>query len=181
MRYRVGLLALILIAGLLASGCETLLPLETPVSTPAPSGSSSTKSGATPAVQQQISAETTVTRVEPAAQDIAYAKSLGGVPHDGEGLFFIVGASLATEREAHLKLEKATSRFGDMQTYFIVQHSDGFDGFEPGWWLLIEAHRQQPSDEDMQLAKRAFPDAYVKPALVRTKNPIPVYEDLVPK
>lgn len=113
-----------------------------------------------------------------AARD--YASQLGGTPHKGKQLYFIIGESVDSEAAAQKKLDAATPLFGDMQTYFIVQKSDNFEGMRPGWWVVIEAYTKKPEDNDLQLAKRAFPDAYVKPATVKTDDPIPVYEELVP-
>ena len=113
------------------------------------------------------------------ARSIAYAKSLGGTPHKGESLYFLIGASVKTEAEAQAKLDGATPRFGDMQSYFIVQRSDNFDGMNPGWFVVVEAYRGEPSQENLQFGRRGFPDVYVKQATVKTEDPIPVYEDMV--
>jgi hypothetical protein len=117
----------------------------------------------------------------PSAKSLAYAKRIGGTSHEGERLYFVIGDSVDTQREAQSLLDKAIPRFGDMQSYFIVQRSDSFEGMRPGWWVAIEAYRQPPSPENLQFAKRGFPGAYVKRATVRTADPIPVYEDSVPK
>jgi hypothetical protein len=76
-------------------------------------------------------------------------------------------------------LEKATPLFGDMQSYFVVQLSDNFEGLKPGWWVVIEVYRGEPSPDNLAFDRRGFPDAYVKQATVRTSDPIPVYEDMV--
>jgi hypothetical protein len=109
---------------------------------------------------------------------IQYAKDLGGKSHKGESLYFIIGDSVDSESAALAKLEQAIPKFGDMQSYFVVQRSDGFQGMKPGWWVIIEAYRQQPSPENIQFGERGFPNAYVKKATVKTSDPIPVYEDL---
>ncbi|MDP3631264.1 MAG: hypothetical protein Q8S43_10000 [Actinomycetota bacterium] len=90
-----------------------------------------------------------------------------------------MGTSVRSEQEAQAALEKAIPLFGDMQSYFIVQRSDGFDGMASGWWVVIEAYRERPSQENMDFARRAFPDAYVRRAVVGVSAPIPVYEDMV--
>ena len=110
------------------------------------------------------------------SDSIAYAKSLGGTSHEGETLYFVIGASVESEPEAQAMLEDAIPLFGDMQSYFIVQRSDNFQGMEPGWWVIIEAYRSEPSPENLDFDRRGFPDAYVESATVRTSDPIPVYE-----
>lgn len=115
----------------------------------------------------------------PSAKSRAFAKRIGGTSHEGEKLYFIIGDSVGTEREAQSLLDRAIPRFGDMQSYFIIQRSDNFDGMRSGWWIVIEAYRKRPSPENLQFAKRGFVGAYVKRATVRTTDPIPVYEDLV--
>lgn len=113
------------------------------------------------------------------AESAKYAESLGGNSHENERLYFIIGASVRSERDAQKELSRALPLFGDMQSYFIVQRSESFEGMRPGWWVVIEAYRKQPSRENLMLARRAFPDAYVKTATVGTSYPIPVYEDQV--
>jgi hypothetical protein len=115
----------------------------------------------------------------PSGSALAYAKRIGGTSHDGQTLSVVIGASVPTEAEAQAVLDAATPRFGDMQTYFIVQRSDNFAGMNPGWWVVIEAYRAPPSPENLALGRRGFPSAYVKRVTVRTDDPIPVYEDLV--
>ena len=89
----------------------------------------------------------------------------------------MIGASVKSEAEAQMALDKAIPSFGDMQSYFIVQHSDNFDGLEPGWWIVIEAYYSQPEQSELDFGRRGFADAYVKQAQVLTSDPIPVYED----
>ena len=115
------------------------------------------------------------------ATSIEYARDIGGTDHGGESLFFLIGASVRTENQARKALDRALPFFGDMQSYFIVQRSDGFQGLRPGWWVVMEAYRNTPSKENLELARRAFPDAYVRRAIVLVTEPIPVYEDLVNK
>lgn len=127
----------------------------------------------------------TVTPNAPAAggglssESIAYAKSIGGSSHEGQALYFIIGASYSTEAAARAALTEAQHLFGDMQSYFIVQRSDSLEGLTPGQWVIVEGYRATPDETNLQFARRAFPDAYVKRATVRTGDPIPVYEDLV--
>ncbi len=110
---------------------------------------------------------------------IAYARSIGGTSHKGNTLYFIIGASVESEEEAQSKLDKAIPIFGDMQSYFIVQKSDNLEGMRPGWWVIVEAYKAKPSQENLDLAKRAFPDASIRKAIVRTSDPIPIYEELI--
>jgi hypothetical protein len=42
-----------------------------------------------------------------------------------------------------------------------------------------EAYRDEPSDENVGFARRAFSDAAVARATVRAADPVPVYEDMV--
>ena len=123
---------------------------------------------------------TTTTRltISVSSESLAYAKSLGGTSHQGETLYFVIGASVETEGEAQTLLEGAKA-VGDMQSYFIVQRSDNFEGMSPGWWVVFEAYRDYPSPENIAFGRRPFPGAYVKSATVRTSDPIPVYEDMV--
>ena len=104
---------------------------------------------------------------------------MGGSPHQGETLYLVLVASLDTEELAQAALEAAIPLFGDMQSYFIVQRSDNFDGLPPGSWVVIEAYRDQPSSEDLELGRRAFPGASVRKVVVTTADPIPVVEDML--
>ena len=112
-------------------------------------------------------------------ESIEYARSLGGSSHQGEALYLVVGASVDTEELAQSALVAAIPLFGDMQSYFIVQRSDNFDGLPPGSWVVIEAYRDQPSSENLEFGRRGFPDASVSRVVVATANPIPVVEDMV--
>ena len=113
------------------------------------------------------------------AKSLAYAKQIGGLDHKGQTLNFIVGGSFGTESEAQAALDKALPSFGDMQPYFIVQRSDSFAGMTPGSWVVVEAHFKAPTAQDLEFARRGFPDARVERARVIVAAPIPVYEDLV--
>jgi hypothetical protein len=110
---------------------------------------------------------------------LTYAEDLGGTSHLGQDLHLVIGASVNSENEAQALLEEAIPKFGDMQSYFIVQRSDNFEGLEPGSWIVIEAYRNQPSAENLDFGRRGFPDAYVEGVTVLTSDPIPVYEELV--
>lgn len=112
-------------------------------------------------------------------ESIAYAEQLGGTSHEGDILYVIIGASVPTEAEAQQLLEQALPSFGDMQPYFIVQRSDNFEGMEPGWWVVMEAHYSEPDTCELEFGRRGFPDAYVKKVTVSVPDPIPVYEDMV--
>lgn len=149
--------------------------------TSSPATTTVTTAGSVPTVgvTSSTTAATTTTTVAVSSDAIAYAKSLGGTSQEGETLYFVIGASVESEQTAQAMLDDATPRFGDMQSYFIVQISDNFEGMEPGWWVIIEAYRSEPSPENLDFGRRGFPDAYVKQATVRTVDPIPVYEDMV--
>jgi hypothetical protein len=143
---------------------------------------------ASAAASQSAAASSAATAAPTAAQLAAplsagakrYAKSIGGVSHRGETLYFIVGISAKSEAEAQAALDAATPTFGDMQSYFIVQKSDNFKGMRPGWWIVVEPYRDKKHvGEQMVFAQRGFPDAYATRATVMTNDPIPVYEDAV--
>jgi len=136
-------------------------------------------SAPTVGVTSSTTTATTTTTVAVSSDSIAYATSLGGTSQEGETLYFVIGASAQSEQTAQAILDEAIPRFGDMQSYFIVQLSDNFEGMEPGWWAIIEAYRGEPSAENIDFDRRGFPDAYVKQATVRIVDPIPVYEDMV--
>ena len=115
----------------------------------------------------------------PSAKSLAYAERIGGWDHKGQTLNLIVGGSFGTESEAQAALDKALPLFGDLQPYFIVQRSDSFAGLTPGSWVVVEAHFKTPKAEDLEFARRGFPDAHVERVRVIVSAPIPVYEDLV--
>jgi len=117
--------------------------------------------------------------LQPSPQATTYAAELGGSSHEGESLYLVVGATVTSEGEALGLLEDALPLFGDMQPYFIVQASDSFEPMAPGQWVVIEAYRDEPSPENLEFGRRAFPDARVERVTVQTSAPIPVYEDLV--
>lgn len=120
-----------------------------------------------------VSTPTTAAASTVSGESIAYAQSLGGVSHLGEELYFVIGASVRTEEQAKALLEPAKA-VGDMQSSFIVQLSDNFDGMRAGYWVVFEAYDGYPSVEDLEFCRRPFPDAYVKRATVMTGDPIPV-------
>lgn len=122
---------------------------------------------------------TSAAAANPVSQDSRdYALSLGGTSHKGEKLYFVIGASVKSEKQAQALLEPAKA-VGDMQSYFVVQLSDNFDGMTPGYWVVFEAYREYPSQENIDFGRRPFPDAYVKSAVVLTDDPLPVYEDML--
>ena len=110
------------------------------------------------------------------SKPIGYAPGIGRTSQKGETLYFIICASLKSEDDAQSSLNNAIPMLGSMQSYFIVQKSDSFEGMRPGWWVIVAAYRTIPSKENLDLAKRAFPGASVRIAIVRTSDPIPVYE-----
>ena len=110
------------------SGCGPGAGMTAPTPAPATTSAGSVRTEPTPSVE--TSQEPTVS-----SDSIEYAVSLGGSSHLGETLYLVVGASVGTEESASSALEAAIPRFGDMQSYFIVQRSDNFDGLQPGsWW-----------------------------------------------
>lgn len=110
------------------------------------------------------------------SKPIGYAPGIGRTSQKGETLYFILGASLKSEDDAQSSLNNALPMLGSMQSHFIVQKSDSFEGMRPGWWVILAAHRTKPSKANLDLAKRAFPGASVRTAIVRTSDPIPVCE-----
>lgn len=114
----------------------------------------------------------------PSAASIDYARRLGGTPQTDRRLWVILGRTGQTEDEAKQALSDALPFFGDMQTYFIVQHSDGFEGLPLGQWVVIEAYDNAPSSENLEFARRAFAGAEAVEVVVRTQDPIPVYEQI---
>jgi hypothetical protein len=186
---RCTLLVVSIVLTLTMFGCDYVGVGPKKVSTPATTSETGTEAVGTPggslganaaalASQTPALAEKTASTPRPSASSIDYAKSLGGASQVGDALYFVIGDSVQTEREAQSLLDKATPKFGDMQSYFIVQRSDSFEGLRPGWWVVLEAYRKPPSEENLQFGKRGFPGAYVKRATVRTTDPIPVYDDL---
>jgi hypothetical protein len=149
------------------------------VSASVPVASAPDADSAQPATPSPLVAKRAATVWRVSAKSRAYAERIGGTSHKGEKLYFVIGDSVDTEREAQSLLDRAVPSFGDMQSYFIVQRSDNFDGMRPGWWVIVEAYRESPSTENLQFGRRGFRGAYVKRATVRTADPIPVYDDLV--
>jgi len=141
------------------------LPALTTTTTPAPPAPAGTQNA------------TSTTAADELSDSLEYARSLGGIPRKGETLHLVVGASVETEAEAQALLREAMPFFGDMQSYFIVQKSDNFEGMAPGRWIIIEAYDEMPSAENIEFGRRAFPEATVTVAKVLTSDPIPVYED----
>ena len=109
----------------------------------------------------------------------AYAKSIGGTSHKGQMLYLIIGDSFDTAAQATTARKRAHSAFGNRRTYFIVQRSDNFLGIRPGLWLVMEAYRSADNARNrLELAQRAFSYAHISRAVVKTADPIPVYEDV---
>ena len=97
---------------------------------------------------------TSTTTASVSADSITYAEELGGTSHQGETLYIVIGGSVETEPEAQATYSQghALQYFGDMQSYFIVQRSDNFDGMAPGLWVVIEAYQEPPSAEQLDFA-----------------------------
>jgi hypothetical protein len=159
---------------------ETQAPERSKSAGPGPSTAEGTATATDPA---EPASEDVPTRrdasLDVSEESLGYARSLGGKSLQGQALYFIIGKSVRSEKEAQAALKRALPLFGDMQAYFIVQRTETFAGMTPGLWVVVEAYRKKPSQEDLDLARRAFPDAYVKSATVRANAPIPVYEDRV--
>jgi hypothetical protein len=156
-------------------------PETTTTSAPAPDTTTAapeTTTSATEAVNITVPT-TEASAPELSAGAIAYAAQLGGKSYLGKELYLIIGASTGTEAECQALLDAAVPMFGDMQDYFVIQRSDNFTGLQPGYFVLIEAHLDEPSADELQFAQRGFPDAYVKTATVNTSDPLPVYEDVL--
>ncbi len=118
---------------------------------------------------------------EPSPASSKYAKELGGTSHKDKMLFFIIGATEQNELAARKRIADALPSFGDMQSYFIAEPSSHFDGFKPGYWVVIEAYRdKENAEQSLDFARRAFKDSYIKQATVKCSDPIPVYEELTP-
>ncbi len=113
---------------------------------------------------------------EASQQPLGHAPGFGRASQMGETLYFIIGASLKSEDDAQTSLNNVIPMLGRMQAYFIVRKSDNFEGMRPGWWVIVAPHRANPSKENLEIAKRAFPGASVRKAIVRTSDPIPVHE-----
>ena len=175
-----------LLAALALTGCAAVTGPKPAANTPPSAGATTAPTAG--AASQPLAASSSATAA-PTAEQLAaplsadakrYAKSIGGVSHKGETLYFIVGMSARSEAEAQAALDAATPTFGDMQSYFIVQKSDNFKGMRPGWWIVVEPYRERKHvAEQMVFAQRGFPDAYATRATVMTSDPIPVYEDAV--
>ena len=117
---------------------------------------------------------TTTTVVGVSEESKAYAASIGGTDRYGQTLWFVIGqGALSSEAQAKTLLEPAKA-VGDMQSYFIVQLSDNFDGMTPGYWIIFEAYSGYPEEHELEFCRRPFPDCYVKKATVMTHDPIPL-------
>lgn len=161
----------LVMSGLVALVCVLAGCAQVPVGAAA-----SASSGAVPGLTPSA-ASNTASAVS--AESIEYARSLGGSSHRGETLFLVVGVSVDTEESARAALTAAIPLFGDMQSYFVVQRSDNFDGLSPGSWVVIEAYRDRPSSENLDFGRRGFPDSSVRRVVVTTTDPIPVVEDML--
>ena len=163
--------ALVIVLGAVA--CESLTGSETTPAAPTDTvpGTTATEPATTVPLETTTVSSVAANPVSQESRD--YAASLGGTSHKGEKLYFVIGASLSSEAQAKTLLEPAKA-VGDMQSNFIVQLSDNFDGMTPGYWVIFEAYDGYPSIEDLEFCRRPFPDAYVKKATVLTDDPIPI-------
>ena len=173
------LVAAVVVLGLLVPGltaCKALTETDTQPTSISLGPVTTLVTETIPTPTERPATGTTASPVSQESRD--YAESLGGTSHKGEKLYFVIGASVRSEAQARSLLEPAKA-VGDMQSYFIVQSSDNFDGMTPGYWVVFEAYRAYPSQDNIDFDRRPFPDAYVKSAVVLTDDPIPVYEDMV--
>ncbi len=190
------LVLVLALAGLAAAGCgasgttttlvgpaTTMLVMQsTTTSAPAPDTTTTAAPETTTSATEAVNITVPTTQApapELSADAITYAAQLGGKSYMGKELYLIIGASTGTEAECQALLDAAVPKFGDMQDYFVIQRSDNFTGLQPGYFVLIEAHLDEPSADELQFAQRGFPDAYVKTATVNTSDPLPVYEDVL--
>ena len=67
------------------------------------------------------------------------------------------GPARSTEQACQTLLDKAIPKFGDMQSYFIIQRSDNFDGLEPGWFIVIEAYGNPPDQYNLEFGRQRLP------------------------
>ena len=175
------LLATAAVLTLATSGC--LGGPNAPQQIPVSAGSSTTGAGSgasAPVAEGTSSAPATAAKPPGvSAKSLAYAQSIGGQDVKGQTFNFIVGGTYPTEAAAQAALDKAKPRFGDTQSFFIVQRSDSFEGMAPGSWVVVEAHFKTPSDDNMTFARKGFPDASVVRARILVTDPIPVFENLV--
>ncbi len=142
-----------------------------------PPTTATTSTTESPATTESVTTPPATVAISAAAS--VYAEDLGGTPHRGQTLFFVVGAGVDSEEEARNLLDEVSPLFGDMQPYFIVQNSSNLDGMEPGRWVVVEAYRDEPSAENLDFGRRAFPDLKVVEATVLSDDPIPVYEEIM--
>lgn len=169
---------LILAAAFCACGGEDAEPATTTITAAVePSSASTTSTTELPTATEPPTTPPATVAISAAAS--VYAEDLGGTSHQGQTLYFVVGASVGSEEEAQTLLDEAGMSFGDMQSYFIVQNSSNFDGMEPGHWVIVETYRDEPSAENLDFGRRAFPDLQVVEATVLTGDPIPVYEEIM--
>ena len=151
---------------------ETTVTTVLETTTIAPTSESTTTTSAAPTTAAAPTTTTTVVGVSDESK--AYAASIGGTDRYGQTLWFVIGqGALSSEAQAKTLLEPAKA-VGDMQSYFIVQLSDNFDGMTPGYWIIFEAYSGYPEEHELEFCRRPFPDCYVKKATVMTHDPIPL-------
>ena len=146
------------------------------------SGSGSSAGGATTSTAPG-SKPATDSWYPPTGDRIAYARRIGGVSHLGQTLYVILGATEKTEAAARARLDAAIPKFADTELYYIVQKSDNFTGLPAGQWVVIESYREQGNallKENLDFGRLVGPDPRVVKVVVKTSDPIPVYEDLGP-
>ena len=74
------------------------------------------------------------------ASAIAYAKRIGGKPHEGETLYLVIITQDPSESVVTRRLSQAEPHFGDVANYFVVLESGWFPELGPGEFVLAEAH-----------------------------------------
>jgi predicted small secreted protein len=113
--------------------------------------------------------------------DGAAEGELSGPPMSGEELIpFIRGIVRSIEKSeaaATQKLIAAFPIFGDLVTYYVIEPTEHLQGLKAGGWAIVEAYRDKPAADSIELGKRGAPDAQVVQVTITCDDPIPVFED----
>ena len=177
------IIAMIVVAVLVATGSALWIAGRVNRgTTPASSGAGAASAGATtsPTAGQKQPSDTWY---PPTGDRIAYARRIGGVSHRGQTLYVILAATEKTEAAARARLDAAIPKFADTELYYVVQKSDNFAGLPAGEWIVIESYRDKAHallKENLDYGRLVGPDPRVVKVVVKTTEPIPVYEDLGP-
>jgi predicted small secreted protein len=100
-----------------------------------------------------------------------------GISHKGEKLWVIVRSIEKSEAAATQKLIAAFPIFGDLVTYYVIEPTEHLQGLKAGGWAIVEAYRDKPAADSIELGKRGAPDAQVVQVTITCDDPIPVFED----